>query len=134
MVFGIVGRAGEGFAKAAEAGVHALSEVGSFDQAAVSVGIESGFPVRFDVRFGWLSVVLLDGGQALEEEAEFSGGGDGLAVFVGVGLGGGEDVDLVGESVGGDGAEDVGSVGLEVAEVGVDGGAGAAELGGDFFG
>ena len=69
---------------------------------------------------------------AREQEAEFAGGGDGLAVLVGVGVGAGEDVDLVGESVGGDGAEDVGSVELEVAEVGVDGGAGAAELFGDF--
>jgi len=33
--------------------------------------------------------------------------------------------------VGGDGAEDVGSVELEVSEVGVDGGAGVAELCGD---
>ena len=75
----------------------------------------------------------LEPGHGREEEAEFSGGGDGLAVLVGVGLGGGEDVDLVGESVGGDGAEDVGSVGLEVAEVVVDGGAGAAELSRDLF-
>ncbi len=84
--------------------------------------------------FALLVVVLLDGRQVLEEEAEFAGGGDGLAVLVGISFGGGEDVDLVGEPVGGDAAEDVGSVEVEVSEVGVDGGAGAAELGGDFFG
>ena len=78
--------------------------------------------------------VGLELGQGGEQEAEFSGGGDGLSVLVGVGVGGGEDVDLVGESVGGDGAEDVGSVELEVSEVGVDGGAGAAELGRDLLG
>ena len=79
-------------------------------------------------------VVGLEFGQGGEQESEFAGGGDGLAVLVGIGLGGGEDVDLVGESVGGDGAEDVGSVELEVSEVGVDGGAGAVEFLGDCVG
>ncbi len=87
-----------------------------------------------DELFALLALLFLEVGQGGEQEAQFSGGGDGLAVLVGVGVGGGEDVDLVGESVGGDGAEDVGSVELEVAEVGVDGGAGAAEFLGDSVG
>ena len=123
----------------------ASSGAGFVDVAFVSVGTEAGLELEgagagFRLgggggEFVFASAVLLfvDGGQALQEEAEFAGGGDGLAVLVGVGLGGGEDVDLVGESVGGDGAQDVGSVELEVAEVGVDGGAGAAEFLGDVF-
>ena len=81
-----------------------------------------------DELFALLALLFLEVGQGGEQEAQFSGGGDSLAVLVGLGLGGGEDVDLVGKAVGGDGAEDVGSVELEVAEVGVDGGAGAAEF------
>ena len=95
--------------------------------AALSEGDGVGL-AGVDELFALLALLFLEIGHGREQEAEFAGGGDGLAVFVGVGVGGGEDVDLVGESVGGDGAEDVGSVGLEVAEVGVDGGAGAAEL------
>ena len=120
---------------------------GFVDVAFVSVGTEAGLELegagagfrlggsrpRVPV-LGCSVLLFVDGGQALEEEAEFSGGGDGLAVLVGIGVGGGEDVDLVGESVGGDGAQDVGSVELEVAEVGVDGGAGAAEFLGDCVG
>ncbi|MXY85193.1 MAG: hypothetical protein F4Y95_01540, partial [Chloroflexi bacterium] len=45
-----------------------------------------------------------------------------------------EEVELVGEMVGGDGAKDVVAVEAEVAEVGVDGGAGAAELSGNLHG
>jgi len=111
--------------------LRALSGAGSVDVAAVAVGIQLEIPGLFVGCFALLVVVLLDGGQALEQETEFAGGGDGLAMLVGVGLGGGEDVDLVGEPVGGDAAEDVGPVELEVSEVGVDGGAGAAELFGD---
>ena len=99
-------------------------------RAAASEGdFGGGFGVLQDGAF-----VGLEPGQGGEEEAEFSGGGDGLAVLVGVGVGAGEDVDLVGEAVGGDGAEDVGLVELEVAEVGVDGGAGAVEALGDLVG
>ncbi|MCY3587269.1 MAG: hypothetical protein OXH40_01100, partial [Chloroflexi bacterium] len=124
----------------------ALSGTGFVDVAFVSVGTEAGFELEgagagFRLgggggEFVFAPPVLLfvDGGQALQQEAQFSGGGDGLAVLVGFGVGGGEDVDLVGEPVGGDGAQDVSSVELEVAEVGVDGGAGAAELGGDCVG
>ena len=124
----------------------ALSGARFVDVAFVSVGTEAGLELEGagagfrlgggvgEFLFSAAVLLFVDGGQALEEEAEFSGGGDGLAVLVGVGVGGGEDVHLVGEAVDGDGAEDVGSVELEVAEVGVDGGAGAAELGGDFFG
>ena len=60
--------------------------------------------------FALLLFVCLDGGRALQEEPQFAGGGDGLAVLVGLGLGRGQDVDLVGEAVGGDGLEDVGAV------------------------
>ncbi len=124
----------------------ALSGAGFVDVAFVSVGTKAGLELEgadTGFRLGGGGgefvftppvLVFVDGGQALQEEAQFSGGGDGLAVLVGFGVGGGEDVDLVGESVGGDGTEDVGSVELEVAEVGVDGGAGAAELLGDCVG
>ena len=87
-----------------------------------------------DELFALFALLFLEVGQGGEEETQLSGGGDGLAVLVGVGVGGGEDVDLVGESVGGDAAQDVGAVELEVAEVGVDGGAGAMELSGDVIG
>ncbi|MYJ92574.1 MAG: hypothetical protein F4038_05945, partial [Chloroflexi bacterium] len=123
----------------------ALSGAGFVDVAFVSVGAKAGLELEGadtgfrlggrgrELLFSAAVLLFMDGGQALQEEAEFTGGGDGLAVLVGVGVGGGEDVDLVGESVGGDGAQDVGSMELEVAEVGVDGGAGAAELSGDLF-
>ena len=123
----------------------ALSGPGFVDVAFVSVGAEAGFELEGagagfhlgggggEFLFAPPVLLFVDGGQALQEEAQFAGGGDGLAVLVGVGVGGGEDVDLVGEAVGGDRAEDVGSVELEVAEVGVDGGAGAAEALGDLF-
>ena len=51
-----------------------------------------------------------------------------------MGVGIGEEIELVGETVGGDGAEDVLAVEPEVAEIGVDGGAGASESAGDLHG
>ncbi|MDE2986545.1 MAG: hypothetical protein OXT70_00645 [Chloroflexota bacterium] len=78
-----------------------------------------------------LLIVFTDCGQVEQEEAQFARGGDGLSVLVGFGLGMGEDVELVGEIVGGDGAQDVVAVALEVLEVCVDGGVGAAEPGAD---
>ncbi len=80
--------------------------------------------------FALVLVVFLDVGQ-VEEEAQFSGVGYGLSMLGKVGLGLGEDVDLIGELVGGDGAEDVVAVEPEVTEVGMDGGRGAAHLPGD---
>ena len=73
---------------------------------------------------GWIRTNgLLDDGQVEEQEAQFASGGDvSLALF-----GMGEEIELVGETVGGDGAKDVLAVEAEVAEVGVDGGAGASE-------
>ena len=109
-----------------------VSVLAGQEMAALSEGNGVGL-AGVDELFALLALLFLEIGHGREQEAEFAGGGDGPAVFVGVGLGAGEDVDLVGESVGGDGAEDVGSVGLEVAEVGVDGGAGAAELSRDLF-
>ena len=91
-------------------------------------GVAGGFGL-----FAALFVALLELGQGAEQESEFAGGGDVLAVLGGFGLGLGEQVDLVGEAVGGDGFEDVGAVALEVSEVGVDGGAGAAEPVGDLL-
>ncbi|MYD73894.1 MAG: hypothetical protein F4Y11_06550 [Chloroflexi bacterium] len=76
-------------------------------------------------------IVFTDCGQVEQEEAQFACVGDGLSVLVGLGLGMGEDVELVGEIVGGDSAQDVVAVTLEVLEVCVDGGVGAAEPGAD---
>ncbi|MYA00991.1 MAG: hypothetical protein F4Y35_04320 [Chloroflexi bacterium] len=78
-----------------------------------------------------LLIVFTDCGQVEQEEAQFARGGDGLSVLVGFSLGMGEDVELVGEMVGGDSAQDVVAVTLEVLEVCVDGGVGAAEPGAD---
>ena len=86
---------------------------------------------NFGVGWGGGLLVLLDGGQVEQEEAQFSGGGDRLSVLGGIGLGLGQAVELVGEAVGGDGPEDVVAVEAEVSEVGVDGGRGAAHLPGD---
>ncbi|MCY3589692.1 MAG: hypothetical protein OXH40_13530 [Chloroflexi bacterium] len=74
---------------------------------------------------------FLDGWQVQQEEAQLANGGHGLALLVGFGCGMGEDVELVGEIVGGDSAQDVVAVALEVLEVCVDGGVGAAEPGAD---
>ncbi|MDE2987668.1 MAG: hypothetical protein OXT70_06385 [Chloroflexota bacterium] len=70
---------------------------------------------------------MLDVGQVEEQEAQFASGGDVALVLFGLGVGIGEEIELVGETVGGDGAEDVVAVEPEVAEIGVDGGAGASE-------
>ncbi len=133
-------------AHAAGAAQGAIAFAGAADVAAVAIGMIAGFPLALagtslglcveggEGLFALLLIVCLDGGQALEEEAQFAGGGDGLPVLVGCGIGLGEAVDLVGEAVGGDGLEDVCAVELEVAEVGVDGRAGTAEPLGDLFG
>ncbi|MXV80648.1 MAG: hypothetical protein F4007_08345 [Chloroflexi bacterium] len=78
-----------------------------------------------------LLFVFTDDREVEQEEAQFSRRRDGLPALVGLGLGMGEDVELVGEEVGGDGAQDVVAVTLEVLEVCVDGGMGAAEPGAD---
>ncbi|MYD53942.1 MAG: hypothetical protein F4W96_06535 [Chloroflexi bacterium] len=74
-----------------------------------------------------LLFVFTDDREVEQEEAQFSRRRDGLPALVGLGLGMGEDVELVGEEVSGDGAQDVVAVTLEVLEVRVDGGVGAAE-------
>ena len=112
-------------AEAAGAVEVALSLVGAGHEAAVSVVAEDVFPDGF-LGLG-LSGALLDDGQAEQEETEFSGGGGVPSVLVGVSVGPGEQVDLVDEPVGGDAAQDVLAVQAEVFEVGVSGGAGAAE-------
>jgi len=81
-----------------------------------------------DGLFALVLVVFLDVGQVAEEEPQFLGVGYGLSVLDRVGLGLGEDVDLIGELVGGDSAEDVVAVESEVAEAGVDGGRGGVHL------
>ena len=132
--------------EAAGAGQRALVLCRSADVPVVSVGIDPTLPlveqgvgvvedgVGVVGRIGLRWFVRLEFGHRSKQEAQFAGGGDGLAVLVGVAGGLGEALDLVGESVRGDGAEDVGAVALEVAEVVVDGGAGATELFGDFVG
>ena len=90
-----------------------------------SVGFDLGD--AGDVELLLLPLLFTDRRQVEQEEAQFACGGDGPSVLIGVGLGMGEDVELVGEEVGGDGAQDVVAVTLEVLEVRVDGGVGAAE-------
>lgn len=97
----------------------ALALPGAANVAMVSLGVDASFKIAFAFAglsggggggagmFALLLLVFLDGGQVEQEEAQFAGGGDGLAVLVGFGAGLVEAVDLVGELVGGDGLEDV---------------------------
>jgi len=77
---------------------------------------------------------LLDSGEVEQKESQFTRGGDVALALLRVGVGMGEEVQLFGEAIGGDGAQDVVAEEAEIAEVGVDGGAGAAELSGDMHG
>jgi len=61
---------------------------------------------------------VLEVGQVEEQEAQFASGGDVALALFGLGVGIGEEVELVGETVGGDGAKDVLAVEAEVADIG----------------
>ena len=82
--------AGVGIAHAADAFEHALTDVRSGGVAAVSVAVCARLPERAaGFGIGWgegllAQVAVLDGGLVEQEEAECSGGGDGLSVLGGV--------------------------------------------------
>lgn len=122
----------------------ALSLTGAAEVALVSIGIDARFPlvgkgagVGLLLEFagqgaeGQMPLLLLDLLEArhgAEQEPQFAGGGDVLAVSGRFRVGLREQVDLVGELVGGDGAEDVCAVEPVIPQVRVGGGAGAVHF------
>ncbi|MDE2744640.1 MAG: hypothetical protein OXI41_01470 [Chloroflexota bacterium] len=111
-VFGAEGfRVGEVWSEVVDA-VLVHGHVELFEGFEVLEGV--GFLFHRDPALAFLAAVgdLVEG---VDEEAEFSGGGDLLLVQVGIGvLEGGDGVD---EEVGGEGLGDLGAVGFEVADV-----------------